>query len=205
MITKEKHVIGGHIYLIEEKCIKVIEKELNSFFKIRLDSVHLISELYINGSLIGLDDILNISNDEIKNLIENVVYIISDQISYDLSYETIYFNIESKIENYLHYIESSIHEFTRTEKVLSLCEKFLDISLSKMFVTCCQNKVLNYVFDQSNLPEKTLGNYSIKKQKQKHSDIILNQLEGFILNLMCDLRNDLVKSTLILINSIYTL
>jgi len=208
MLTKEKYVKGEHINLVEEKCIKVIEKELDSFFEIRLKSVHLISELYIKGSLRSLDDILNflnISHDEIKNLIENVVYIISDQISYDLSYETIYFNIESKIENYLHYIESSIHEFTRTEKVLSLCEKFLDISLSKMFVTCCQNKVLNYVFDQSNLPEKTLGNYSIKKQKQKHSDIILNQLEGFILNLMCNLRNDLVKSTLILINSIYTL
>ena len=73
-----------------------------------------------------------------------------------------------------------------------------------MFETCCQNKVINYVFDQSNLPEQILGNHSVKKQKQKHSDIILKQLEGFILNLICDLRNDLVKSTLILINSIYT-
>jgi len=30
MITKEKYVIGEHIYLVEEKCIKVIEKELDS-------------------------------------------------------------------------------------------------------------------------------------------------------------------------------
>ena len=208
MMTKEKYVMSEHINLVEEKCIKVIEKELDSFFEIRLKSVHLISELYIKGSLRSLDDILNflnISHNEIKNLIENVVYIISNQINYDLSYETIYFNIDDKIKNYRHYIENSIHEFTRTEKVLSLCEKFLDISLSKMFGTCCQSKVLNYVFDQSNLPEKILDSHSVKKQKQKHSDIILNQLEGFILNLKCELRNDLVKSTLILINSIYTL
>ena len=133
-----------------------------------------------------------------------MVYKISNQINYNLSYETIYFNIEDKIENYRHYIENSIHEFTRTEKVLSLCEKFLDKSLSKMFGTCCESKVLNYVFDLSNLPEKILGNHSVKKQKQKHSDIIFKQLKGFILNLKCELRNDLVKSTLILINSIYT-
>ena len=50
MITKEKYVMGDHIYLVEEKCIKVIEKELDSFFEIRLKSVHLISELYIKGS-----------------------------------------------------------------------------------------------------------------------------------------------------------
>ena len=208
MITKEKYIMGENIYLVEENCIKVIEKELNSFFEIRLKSIHLISELYIKGSLRSLDDILNflnISNDEIKNLIDTALYRISNQIKYDISYKPIYFNIDNKIENYLQYIENNIDEFTRTEKVLSLCERFLDISLSKMFGTCCQGQVLHYVFDQSNLPEKTLGKYSVKKQKQKHSDIILNQLEGFILNLKCDLRNNLVKSTLILINSIYTL
>ena len=208
MLTKEKYVKGEHINLVEEKCIKVIEKELDSFFEIRLESVHLISNLYIKGSLRNSDDILNfinISNDEVKNLIQTVVYKISNQINYDLSCQTIYFNINNEIKSCHEYMESNINEFTRTEKVLSICEKFLNISLSKMFGICCQGKVLHYVFDQSNLPEKTLGNHSVKKQKQKHSDIILNQLEGFILNLMCDLRNDLVKSTLILINSIYTL
>ena len=59
MITKEKYVMGEHINLVEEKCIKVIEKELDSFFEIRLKSVHLISELYLKGSLRSLDDILN--------------------------------------------------------------------------------------------------------------------------------------------------
>jgi hypothetical protein len=207
MLTKEKYVLGEHIYLVEEKCIKVIEKELDSFFEIRLKSVHLISELYLKGSLRSLNDILNflnISNDEIKNLMETVVYKISNQIKYDLSYQTIYFNIDSELENYLKYIENSIDEFRRTEKVLSLCEKFLDKSLSKMFGTCCESKSLNYVFNQLNFPEKMLGNNSLKHQKQKHSNIIFEQLKGFILNLKCDLRNDLVKSTLLLVNSIYT-
>ena len=188
MLTKEKYVKGEHINLVEEKCIKVIEKELDSFFEIRLKSVHLISELYIKGSLRSLDDMLNflnISHNEIKNLIETVVYKISNQISYDLSYQTIYFNIDSEIENYLPYIENNIDEFTRTEKVLSLCERFLDISLSTMFGTCFQSKILNYAFEQSNLPEKILGNHSAKKQKQKHICIIFEQLKGFLLNLKC--------------------
>ena len=106
MITKEKYIMGENIYLVEENCIKVIEKELNSFFEIRLKSIHLISELYIKGSLRSLDDILNflnISNDEIKNLIDTALYRISNQIKYDISYKPIYFNIDNKIENYLQY------------------------------------------------------------------------------------------------------
>ena len=73
MITKEKYIMGEHIYLVEEKCIKVIEKELDSFFEIRLESVHLISNLYIKDSLRNSEDILNfinLSNDEINNLIQ---------------------------------------------------------------------------------------------------------------------------------------
>jgi len=101
------------------------------------------------------------------------------------------------------YIENDIDEFTKFENVFSTYEKFLDKSLLKMFGTCCQSKVLNYAFDQSNLSEKILGKHSSQKQKQKHSGIIFEQLKGFILNLKCDLRNDLVKSTLLLINSIY--
>ena len=207
MITKEKYVMGKHINLVKEKCIEVIEKELDSFFEIRLKSVDLISNLYIKGSLRNSDEILsfiNISNDEIINLIQTVVYKISNQINYDLYYQTIYFNIGNEIKNYLLYIENNIVEFSRTEKVLSLCERFLDISLSRMFGTYFQNKVLNYAFEQSNLPEKILGNHSTKKQKQKHSCIIFEQIKGFILNLKCYLRNDLVKSMLLLVNSIYT-
>ena len=207
MLTKEKYVKGEHINLVEEKCMKVIEKELDSFFEIRLKSVHLISKLYLKGSLRSIDDILNflnISNDEIKNFIKTVVFKISNQINYDLSCQTIYFNIDNEIKNCHEYMESNIDEFTRTEKVLSICEKFLDISLSKMFGTCCQSKVLNYAFNQSNLPKKILGNHSTNIQRQKHSGIICEQLKGFILNLKCYLRNDLVKSTLLLVNSIYT-
>jgi hypothetical protein len=207
MITKEKYGKCEHINLVEEKCMKVIEKELDSFFEIRLKSAHLISKLYLKGSLRSIDDILNylnISNDEIKNFIETVVFKISNQINYDLSCQTIYFNIDNEIKNCLQYIENNIDEFTRTEKVLNICEKFLDISLSKILGTYCQCKVLNYAFEQSNLPEKILGKYSAHQQKQKHSGIIFEQLKGFILNLKCDLRNVLVKSTLLLVNSIYT-
>jgi hypothetical protein len=204
MITKENYVMGKHIYLEEEKCLDVIEAELGLFFDIRLKSIHLISELYIKGYLRSLDDILtflNISNDEIKTLIETVVYKISSNINSTLAHETIYFNIDSLIANYIQYIENNIDEFTKTEKVLGICEKFLDESLSKMFETCFQSKVLTYVFDQSNLSAKILSNHSLKKQKQKHSEIILNQIKGLILNLKCELRNDLVKSALL---SIYT-
>lgn len=206
MLTKKKYVVGEHLYL-EEKCIQVIEEVLNSFFEVRLKSAYSISELYVKGSLRNLDDILeflSISNEEIKTLIETMVYRISGEIDYNMSHHAICFNIDNEIEQCKRYIENSVDEFKRTEKVLGFCEKFLDKSLSKIFETYCQSKVINYLFDKSNLPEKILGNHSVKKQKLKHGEVIFEQLTGFILNLKCELRNELVKSTLVLINSIYT-
>lgn len=204
-MTTKNYVMGEHIYLEKGKCIQVIEKELSSFFKIRLKSVHLVSELYIKGSLRSLGDILNflcISNDEIKNLIETVVYKISSKIIYILRAEAIYFNIDSKNKNYKQYIENSINEFTRTEKVLGLYEKFLDKSLRKIFETYCESRIFNHVFHKSSSPKKILSSYTIKKQK--HGDSISKQLKVFILNLECELRNELIKSTSLLINSLYT-
>lgn len=51
MKTKENYVMGEHLSLVEEKCIQVIEKELESFFEIRLKFIYLICELYIKGSI----------------------------------------------------------------------------------------------------------------------------------------------------------
>lgn len=207
LIINEGYLVGGDINKIEKECILLIEKELNSFFEIRLKSVYLISEFYIKDSIRNLTDILNfisISDDELENLIETVKCKISNKISYNLSNDTIYFNFESSTRNYKQYIENSIDIFTRTECILGFFEKFLDKSLSKILKIYCQNIVLNYVVDKTNLPDKILGSYGVKKQKQKHVDIITKQLNGFILNLKCELRNNLVSSTLVLINTIYT-
>lgn len=206
MITKEKYVKGNHIHLVEEKCIEVIERELDTFFEVRLKFIYLIHDLYIKGSIKNSNDILkflSLSNYEIKGFIQTVVYEISNIINSSPSQYITYFNIYYTKEKCMHYVEDSINEFTKTEMVLSICDRFLDKSLSMMFNTCCQDKVLNYVFTHSKPPEKILGNNSLKHQKQKHSNIIAEQVKGFLLNLKCDLRNDLLKSAFLLINSVY--
>lgn len=95
MKAEEKYVMGEHFYLVEEKCIQVIEKELESFFEIRLKFIILICELYIKGSIKNTNDILNLlylSNNEIKTFIETVIYKVSGIINYNLSERTIYFD-----------------------------------------------------------------------------------------------------------------
>lgn len=206
MIAKEKYVKGNHIHLVEEKCIEVIERELDTFFEVRLKFIYLIHDLYIKDSIKNSNDILeflNLSDYEIEGLIQTMVYKISNIISSNFSQYITYFNRYYIKEKYMYYVEDSINEFTKTEMVLSICDRFLDKSLSMMFKTCCQDKVLNYVFIHSKPPEKILGNNGLKHQKQKHSNIIAEQVKGFLLNLKCDLRNDLLKSILLLVNSVY--
>ncbi|MDR3597412.1 hypothetical protein [Clostridium sp.] len=206
MNTKEKYVMGEHIHLVEEKCIQVIERELDSFFEIRLNFIYLICGLYINGSVKHSDDILkylNLFNYELETFIETVVYKVSNILNHNLSQHTIYFNNYNMKNNYMYYVENNIKKFIETEKLLSLCEMVLDISLSKMLGTCCQSTVLNYAFNTLNLPEKILDTNSLKHQRLVHSSTVFEQLKGYILNLKCDLRNDLVKWMFLLVNSIY--
>lgn len=206
MITKEKYIIGDYTYLIEGKCIEVIEKELDTFFNIRLKFIYLICELYISGSIKNSNDILKylkLSNYEIKTLRETVVYKISRIIDCNSSQHATYFNKYNNIEKiYMYYIENNIKEFAKTEIVLKICERFLDKSLSKMFETCCQGKMLNYAFNHIKFAENFLGSNSLKRQKQKHSNIISEQLKGFLLNLKCDLRNELLNLTFLLLDSL---
>lgn len=206
MVAKEEYVMDMHMHLIAKKCIEVIEQELDTFFEIRLKSICLIYESYIRGYIKNSNDVLkclNLSEREIKAFIEIMVYKISKIINCSFSKCAIYFNQYNEKEKYIHCIENNINEFRRTEKVLSFCEWVLDKSSSKMFETCCQSKIINYAFNSLNFPKKILGSISLKHQKQKHSDIIFEQLKGFFLNLKCDLRNDLLQLIFFLINSEY--
>lgn len=206
MITKEKYVKGNHIHLVEEKCIEVIERELDIFFEVRLKFIYLIDDFYIKGSIKNSNDILGflgLSNYEIKGFIQDMVCKISNILNSNPSQYITYFNEYYTKEKYMYYVEDSINEFTKTEMLLSICDKFLDKSLSMMFKTCCQDKVLNYIFTHSEPPKIILGNNGLKHQRQKHSNIIAEQVKGFLLNLKCDFRNDLLKSAFLLINSVY--
>lgn len=199
MGTNNKYIIDKHFYL-EEKCLQIIEKELQLFIDVRLKSVYLISELYVKGSIKKSEeilDLLSISNDNIENLIETVGCKISSEIDYSFTDLNICFNRESNIKE----LENNIDEFTRTEKAACLCEKVLDKSLSKIFKTHCSSKLIHYIFNKSNLSERILGCYSLKNQKSKHAKHIFEQLKGFLLNLKCELRNGLVSCTFYLLNS----
>jgi hypothetical protein len=80
--------MGKHIYLVNEKCIQVIEKELDSFFEMCLKFIYLTCELYIKSSIKHSGNIINfsnLSNDEIKTYIETMVYKISGIINYNFS------------------------------------------------------------------------------------------------------------------------
>lgn len=204
MVAKEEYVMDMH--LVEKKCIEVIEQELDTFFEVRLKSIFLICEPYIRGYVKNFNDVikcLNLSEHEIKAFIETVIYKISKIINCSFSKCAIYFNKHNEKEQHIHCVENNINEFRRTEKVLSFCEWVSDKSSSKMFEVCCQGKIINYAFNGSNFPKKILGSISLKNQKQKHSDIILEQLKGFLLNLKCDLRNGLLQLIFLLINSEY--
>ncbi|WP_143323854.1 hypothetical protein [Clostridium sp. BL-8] len=206
MVAKEEYVMGMHMHLVEEKCIEVLEQELDTFFEIRLKSIYLIYESYIRGYVKNFNDVikcLNLSEHEIKAFIETVIYKISKIINCSFYKCAIYFNKHNEKAKYIHCVKNNINEFRKTENVLSFCEWVLDKSLSKMFAVCCHDKIINYAFNGSNFPKKILGSISLKNQKQKHSGIISEQIRGFLLNLKYDLRNDLLQSIFFLINSEY--
>ncbi len=206
MVAKEDYVMGMHMHLVAKKCTEVIEQELDTFFEIRLKSICLICESYIRGYIKNSNDVLkylNLSEYEIKTFIETMVYKISTIINCSFSKCAIYFNKHNENEKYINCVENNINEFRRTERVLSFCEWVLDKASSNMFELCCQGKIINYAFSHSNFPKKILGSISLKNQKQKHSDIIFEQLKGFLLNLKCDLRNVLLQLIFFLINSEY--
>ncbi|EKQ57392.1 MULTISPECIES: hypothetical protein [unclassified Clostridium] len=146
MSIEENYVKIEHVYLTEEKCIQLIEQELDSFFEIRLKLIYSICDSYIKGSIKNSDGIINFldpSNDEVRAFTETMIYKLNSIINANFPKDSIYSNIYTTNQYHIN-IEDSIDKFIKTEKVLNLCERILDKSLSNIFETYCKSGILNH-------------------------------------------------------------
>ncbi len=198
MFVNKRFIVNEQLYL-QKLCIDIIEEKLNHFFDTKIKLIKSLYDLYISGSIRTSKEILTnlqLSDREIIELTETIEYTIRQEINQ----ADLLNNTDINIQNYLldikKNIDYDIRVMTKTEQITGIYESILHKALSDIIDTFSVGKILNYIITPINLGEIVLGSHSHRKQMVKHGEILAGQIQGNLLNLKTDLRNELIKSAL---------
>lgn len=194
--TAEKH------FNFKKNCIFVIDSEIDLFFTIRLGYSQEISRFLLNGTLKNSKEIikyLNISDNEIKELIETIVYKVCDEIKYSFSYEAASSNNIIDVYHNKDHENANINTLTKAQQVAIFCKMLSDKSFFKILTTYCNNLLKNCIINKTNSPENVLDKYTVDNQNLNDNSIF-EKIEGYIMNMKFEIRNKVVGATVVFLN-----
>ncbi|GEM_PF-6094765 len=198
----EKKYWSDRTLLLQERCIAVIENELNVFFADYQINAETIKNYSERDSIKPERDTpapAGILDKEIKSLIKVIENKLKKEINLDFILAGNIPAFDAKDMEYLNY---NIKEFENSERVFNFCEKMLEESIAVILDTFFSNNIVSYFMHQLDITGLILKDYSMKNQKARHGAILSQQMKGAVLNLRMELRNSLVKSVLIAVSSL---
>jgi hypothetical protein len=197
MLINNETVKNG-TFLLQERCMDIIEAELSLFFEEKLETAQLIPALFCNGSINSVEDIfkfIRLSEDEMESHMKNILNLLqiemNDRDGQDNT-PVIEDNILVELKTIL---QDDLKEMKKTERAAGICEKIVNESLAIIFDKYMSGIFTDCILKQLKPGENLLGLYSLKKQKQKHGELLFHQVQGFLLNLKTDIRNHLTENT----------
>lgn len=202
MLIKNNFIIDEP-FVLYSNCIEVIEKELENFFNMRFSKLENIPELFHKGDIKNAEDILkylNISEYDIEVVLKSMEHKLISLYSETYSLHKV-LSIDSYIKYFKQNLNVDIDDMLNSELMIGYHEILIDEFLSIIYETYYHGKIVNFILQRFNFAEFILGGYSLKSQKHKHGEKLSRQIQGFMINLRSDMRNELVKSTLALLNS----
>lgn len=186
---------------LENKCIKKIEKELETFFSSRMKSAYTYSFLAAqNLHSYNCEDFekMVFSQDELNDLLQNILTEINEEFIeniIDTQLSDSYTNIIN-IKNVDNIIKDTAKTFQINQKISKTCEMIMNNVFSKTLKSILPNPLTTLVVKKINFGNRFFGEYSYKGQIARQQEHIYKQLEGIIINMKTDTRNELISFTI---------
>ncbi|PAB60382.1 hypothetical protein [Anaeromicrobium sediminis] len=178
---------------LEIMCTSIIEDDLDMFFNSCKKSAYAYSVMIakdINKYDFSTFEKLVISSEEVEIIVNKIIKKLNMELERHIEYVT--FNLE----NHNTILEGSINSFKITQKLTKTCEKIINIAFSKTLKNIYNNFAANFMFKKVNLGEKVLGKNSYKSQIKLQQEKIYNQIEGMLINIKVDIRNQLIEEAI---------
>lgn len=189
---------------LERKCISIIEDDLDMFFNSCKKSAYAYSTMIaqdINKYNFDMFEKIVISSEEVKILIKRI----TQKLNIELENGMIFNNQTTKSLQFISHkliLDDSINNYKTTQKITKTCEKCINTAFSKTIKNICNNFALNLMFKKVNIGQKILGKNSYKNVSKIQQRKINNQIEGILINIKTDIRNQLIDEAIRNIHSI---
>ncbi|MFL0197151.1 hypothetical protein ACJDU8_16530 [Clostridium sp. WILCCON 0269] len=196
---------GYYVSEFEKVYISLIEKELDVFFSTCLKSAETYSAIIANKPSLHNKEIfeqLVLSSKTIENFLENIILKVNEQFNNnanDLQINYEYVN-SFDFNKYNTFLENTIKNFTTTQIVTKVSERIVDFAISSIFDMLCPDIMINNLCDKIISGKKVLHKNNLQNQVKRHDKLIYKQIEGLLINVKTNLRNQLIKVFIISIN-----
>lgn len=183
---------------VAKLCISMVETELEFFFASCKKSAYAYSLMIakdINGYNNESFERIVLSTEEVEAFIKRLIC----KINMEMSRQVGYCNIDEQSINMAEgakcnmVLEETIESFKTTQKITKTCEKIINTTLNKTFKRLCSNSIANYMFKKINFGEKIFGGNNYKSLINHHQEEIHKQIEGMLINMKIDIRNQLIE------------
>ncbi|WP_432662891.1 hypothetical protein R9X47_20175 [Wukongibacter baidiensis] len=196
----ENTYLRSHNYYnqVAKLCISIIETELELFFASCKKSAYAYSLMIakdINDYNSESFERVVLSTEEIEAFIKRLVCKINIEMSRQVGYLSINEQSINMTENTKcnMILEETIESFRTTQKVTRTCEKIINTTLNKTFKSLCSNSAANYMFKKINFGAKIFGGNNYKSLINQHQEKIQKQIEGILINMKINIRNQLIE------------
>jgi hypothetical protein len=192
------------IFELEDICTSIIEEELDIFFKSCIKSSHaysiMICDNLNNHSKENFESVV-ISKDEILSIVEKIYMKIEKNLTEyveNINIEDIYEEVLNA--SYHKFLDDSISQINLTTKIITTCESLINKICSKAFDYMNPSYFVNQFAKKINMGENLLGKNF--KKSIINQEKIQKQLEGILINIKLDLRNNLLENIFNIFNDI---
>jgi hypothetical protein len=197
-----------NIVITEKNCISVIEKELDEFFIYCIKSAHDFSSAVSNNLKSFAHEMLEKSlppAEELKDLIEKINTKVNEETAWDSQVDSISFADIDPVQFTKVYsiLEDRIKNYIITQRTADISELIIDEALSQAVSCVCPNRLVDCLVSRSRQGERILGDNNRIKHAERCRQELYKQIEGVMVNIKLQLKEQLIKECIISINKNY--